>query len=111
MRGFLIVLVLSVGLAACETTSTSNEHSPASEVASSGLTGDPIALYAVNAAPGTSGPVVAPSGNSMLVHVGSDYVSATGDRCRRVILADGNGRSQVSAVCLTEQSWKTVVGL
>ena len=111
MRGFLIALMLSVGLAACETTSASSEQVGADEAIGSNPSGDPIALYAVNAVPGTVGPVVAASGDSMMVHVGPDYVSATGDRCRRVILADGNGRSQVSAVCLTEQSWKTVIGL
>lgn len=111
MRGFLIALVLSVGLAACETASTSSEHAAIDSAVGGNPSGDPVALYAVNAVPGTVGPVVAASGNSMMVHVGPDYVSATGDRCRRVILADGNGRSQVSAVCLTEQSWKTVIGL
>lgn len=109
MRGFLTVLVLSVGLAACETTS-GGPSSPASSAAVPPIS-DPVALYAVNAAPGSAGPVTAASGSSVLVHVGPDYVSATGDRCRRVILADGNGRSQVSAVCLVEQSWKTVIGL
>ena len=111
MRGFLIALMLSVGLAACETTSASSEQVGADEAIGSNPSGDPIALYAVNAVPGTVVPVVAASGDPMMVHVGPDYVSATGDRCRRVILADGNGRSQVSAVCLTEQSWKTVIGL
>ncbi|MDO8838433.1 MAG: DVU3141 family protein [Parvibaculum sp.] len=111
MRGFLAALILSVGLAACETMPTSSELASADAAAGSNPTGDSIALYAVNAAPGSTGPVVTPSGNNMLVHVGADYVSATGDRCRRVILADDNGRSQVSAVCLTERSWKTVVGL
>ena len=112
MRGFLVALTLSLGLAACETTSTSGgEYASASEVLATSPASDPIALYAVAATPGTAGPVVASSGNSTLVHVGPDYISATGDRCRRVILADGNGRSQVSAVCLVEQSWKTVIGL
>ncbi|MBX3490799.1 hypothetical protein [Parvibaculum sp.] len=111
MRGFLVALTLSLGLAACETTSTSGEFASASEVLAASPASDPIALYAVEAAPGTAGTVLASSGNSTLVHVGPDYVSATGDRCRRVILADGNGRSQVSAVCLVEQSWKTVIGL
>jgi len=111
MRGFLVALVLSLGLAACETTTpTSSAYTSPSEAAASPAS-DPVALYAVEAAPGSAGPVVASSGTSMLVHVGLDYISATGDRCRRVILADGNGRSQVSAVCLVEQSWKTVVGL
>ncbi|GEM_PF-2220435 len=111
MRGFLVALTLSLGLAACETTSTSGEFASGSEVLATSPASDPIALYAVEAAPGTAGTVLASSGNSTLVHVGPDYISATGDRCRRVILADGNGRSQVSAVCLVEQSWKTVIGL
>ncbi|MDP2124478.1 MAG: hypothetical protein Q8J92_08855 [Parvibaculum sp.] len=111
MRGFLAALIFSVGLAACETLPASGELAATDAAVGSNPTGDSIALYAVNAAPGSIGPVVTPSGNNMLVHVGTDYVSATGDRCRRVILADDNGRSQVSAVCLTERSWKTVVGL
>lgn len=111
MRGFLVALALSMGLAACQTTTPeSNTYTSASEAAASPAS-DPIALYAVEAAPGSAAPVVAASGASMLVHVGPDYISATGDRCRRVILADGNGRSQVSAVCLVEQSWKTIIGL
>ena len=102
MRGFLIALMLSVGLAACETTSASSEQVGADEAIGSNPSVTTSSLPNVSRGR---------YGDSMMVHVGPDYVSATGDRCRRVILADGNGRSQVSAVCLTEQSWKTVIGL
>ncbi|MBO6636136.1 DVU3141 family protein [Parvibaculum sp.] len=110
MHRLVLLLTLSIGLAACETTSSNETTDPLSPAAVPAAT-DAVARYAVDASPGASAPVISGAGSSIVVQVGSYYTSALGERCRRVVLSDGFGRSQVSAVCLVDNGWTTVVGL
>jgi hypothetical protein len=113
MHRLVLLLTLSIGLAACETVpsdETVDPLSPAAAPAAPAAT-DAVARYAVGASPGASAPVMSGTGSSVTVQVGSYYTSALGERCRRVVLSDGFGRSQVSAVCLVDAGWTTVVGL
>lgn len=101
-------------LAACATTGagTGSATMPAENAAAvPAAMGDPIAAYVNGAARGDSA-IVDVSGRQAKVQVGGEYVSATGDRCRRVVLTDiAVRKTQVSAVCLADGGWNTVVGL
>jgi hypothetical protein len=113
-RALGLSFFLCVGLAACETTQSASPALDPTAVGSvSGrAAGDPVALYAIGASQGASASVVSASGRNTLVRVGGDYISATGDRCKRVVLSEAaTGKSQVSAVCFVDASWMTVVGL
>lgn len=108
MHRLVLIVMLSMGLAACETTSSSEIAEP---LAATPASTDAVARYAVEATPGSSAPVLSRTGANVTVEVGSYYTSALGKKCRRIVLSDGLGRSQVSAVCLVENSWTTVVEL
>lgn len=69
---------------------------------------DPVAMFAVNSAPGQTG-VVNLSGKSINVRIGKDYISAANKRCRSVILQYSNGHSQANAVCFNGSEWATVL--
>lgn len=109
MHRLVLILALSIGLAACE-TAPSNQAASLAETATP-VASDAVARYAVEASAGASAPVMSKSGSNVTVQVGSYYTSALGERCRRIVLSDGFGRSQVSAVCLVDNGWTTVVGL
>lgn len=109
-----LLIGLVTALAGCETTGQAGSASiPVQQAAATpAAIGDPIAAYATGAPRGATTVVQLPSGGQARVHVGPEYVSAAGDRCKRVILTDTTLRkTQVSAVCLTEKGWNTVVGL
>ena len=109
---FLAVICSSV--ASCASMETTGSAAiPAQEAAVvPAAAGDPVAAYATGAVRGATGVVKMASGSQARVHVGAEYVSAAGDRCKRVILTDTSLRkTQVSAVCLTDRGWNTVVGL
>ena len=110
MHRLVLLLRLGNGLAACEAVPSGKTVDPLSPAAAPAAT-DAVARYAVGASPGASAPVMSGTGSSVTVQVGSYYTSALGERCRRVVLSDGFGRSQVSAVCLVDAGWTTVVGL
>ncbi|HAC59117.1 MAG: hypothetical protein JJ922_02060 [Parvibaculum sp.] len=104
----------AIALAGCATTEgTGSATVPAQEAAAlPAAAGDPVAAYVTGASRGATGVVRMASGKEAKVHVGVEYVSAAGDRCKRVILTDTTLRkTQVSAVCLTDKGWNTVVGL
>ena len=107
----IFLLALSPALAACATMGEAGSAAaqPASAAAAPS---DAVASFATSATYGTSSIVQMASGRQTKVQVGSDYMSAAGDRCKRVILTDITLRkTQVSAVCLTDSGWNTVVGL
>lgn len=107
-------LLLCVGLAACATVEGPAATGQKSAVVSAAAmpAGDPIATYVRGVAPGTTGFVSSASGRETKVHVGDEYTSAAGNRCRRIILSDTSRRNtQVSAVCLKDEGWSTVIGL
>lgn len=113
MLRLALLAALCPALAACATTATPGSAAlPAESVAAAtAQPGDPIAAYVNGAARGDSA-VVDISGRQAKVQVGTDYISAAGDRCRRVVLTDIELRkTQVSAVCLANGGWNTVVGL
>jgi hypothetical protein len=106
------LLALSPALAACVTTGEAGS-TPASQHASvAAAPSDAVANFATSASYGTSGTVQMASGRQAKVQVGGEYISAAGDRCKRVLLTDLTLRkTQVSAVCLTDSGWSTVIGL
>ncbi len=105
---------LCVVLAGCATMdNTGSASMPVQDAAIvPAAPGDPVAAYATGVSHGATGVVRMASGSQARVHVGAEYISAAGDRCKRVILTDTTLRkTQVSAVCLTSNGWNTVVGL
>lgn len=118
-RNTAIKLIMLAGLcsavAGCGTTgqAAGSASIPVQQAAvTPAAAGDPIAAYVTGASRGSSSVVKLASGSQAKVHVGTEYISAAGDRCRRVILTDIVIRkTQVSAVCLTDSGWNTVVGL
>ena len=109
-----LLAAFCVVLAGCETTGATGSASvPGPQAAAApAVLGDSVAAYATGASYGSTGVVELPSGSQARVYVGQEYVSAVGDRCRRVILTDAVLRkTQVSAVCLTDKGWNTVIGL
>lgn len=113
MMRLAFLAALGPVLAACATTEGPGSAAlpPASVAAALAQPGDTIAAYVNGATRGDSA-VVDLSGRQAKVQVGGEYVSAAGDRCRRVILTDiALRKTQVSAVCLANGGWNTVVGL
>lgn len=115
---FPALLLLTAGLAACESTPGGPEAgTPATTDAESTAGGggeapkgtDPIARYALSAAPGEGAQLQLPDGGRVFVTVGSMYTSAAGVRCRRITLRTQRDASRVSAVCRQDDGWTTVL--
>lgn len=70
---------------------------------------DPIAEFVVNTVPGNTGTVVMQDGRIFSVKVGSDYISATGRKCRNILMGLSQSQIEKNAVCYIENSWKTVL--
>jgi len=70
---------------------------------------DAVAQFAVNSPPGSTGDVVLRDNRHVRVRVGGDYMSASAEQCRRVILETGIGDIVVSAVCRGNNVWRTIV--
>ncbi|GLQ05770.1 DVU3141 family protein [Sneathiella chinensis] len=70
---------------------------------------DPVAHFAINSPPGTSGNVTLPEGQGVEVFVGRDYISAANEKCRSIVVKDANGLATSNAVCFSNASWKTVL--
>lgn len=108
----IFLLALSPALAACATMGEAGSTTAAQSASAAAAPSDAVASFATSATHGMSSIVQMASGRQTKVQVGSDYMSAAGDRCKRVILTDITLRkTQVSAVCLTDSGWNTVVGL
>lgn len=73
------------------------------------LVGDEIARYAVNTQPGTSSSVNIGNQRQVFVRVGTDYISATNENCRRIMIDMASGEALVSAVCRRDNIWRTVL--
>ena len=116
MQAPLACLLVAVGVSACADL---NRGEPAVLAApatadrdqAGRYVADEIARYALNVAPGSRGSVTFADGRTISVRVGVDYVSATNEQCRRVILSDSSGQSQISAVCLVDGVWTTTIRL
>ncbi|MEQ8267729.1 MAG: DVU3141 family protein [Parvibaculum sp.] len=100
-----------MGLSGCVTTDPSANGAGASAATAMPTATDTIAQYAVSAALGSTTTIQSPGRGSVLVKVGGDYVSAAGNRCKRVTLSDTTGWLQINAVCLNDTAWMTVVSL
>ena len=72
--------------------------------------GDPIAEFAINTPPGQSGLVILDNSKTVNVRVGRDYISATNERCRKIIVRTADNQSQLDAVCFDGTAWKTALG-
>lgn len=70
---------------------------------------DEIAKYAVGAPPGSIGSVILKNETRYVVRVGFDYVAAAGDNCRRILIESSTTQSALSAVCLVDGVWETVL--
>lgn len=70
---------------------------------------DEIAKYAVSVPPGSSGMVYLPKNRKINVRVGTDYIAATGENCRKVTLDTVGSETLISAVCEINSVWKTVL--
>lgn len=102
---------LALGLSGCATADFSANSAGIPAATATPVATDTIAQYAVNAASGTMTTIQSPKRGTVNVKVGGDYVSAAGNRCKRVTLSDATGWLQINAVCLNDASWMTVVSL
>jgi hypothetical protein len=116
---FPVLLVLAAGLGACESTgdgpqdrtsaAPTNLSSESADTGAGAKGKDPIARYALSAAPGDTAQLELPDGGRVFVTVGPMYTSAAGVRCRRVTLRTQRDASRVSAVCRQDDGWSTVL--
>ncbi len=112
----IFAVLIFFGVSAC--TTQNNLQSPKIETkqqfkldSAGRKVADPLAEVTVNSMPGSLVPVVLDSGKSVMVKVGKDYISASGDNCRSIYVRKGNGLSQRNAVCSVGSVWTTVVPL
>ena len=71
--------------------------------------GDNIAKFLMSAHDGERGQVRMKDGRYVTVTAGPAYTSALGLACRRGSVQNGRGEALVSAACLKDQVWHTVI--
>ena len=74
------------------------------------LVADPIAKAVVNTLPGERTSVLLADGRSAQLIVGNDYLSASSQKCRSVVVRYADGVDVLDAVCFDGSVWKTVLG-
>ena len=71
--------------------------------------GDKIAAFAMKAKFAERKQIVLDSGLRVTTEAGRKYTSALGVPCRRVNIINGQSEVQVSAVCLKNNVWRTMI--
>jgi len=71
--------------------------------------GDPIAKFAISNRPNHRANLKLKDGRLVTIWVGSDYMAATRDRCRRIVFQVAAAQREVSAVCLQNNVWRTII--
>ncbi len=112
----MFALVLIIGLVGCAPIPKSTDNSEKTPLKLSMIKRDDagryfrdlVAKFAIGNTQGSTGLVDLGDNNSLYVSVGDDYVAATGEACRSVILARGAEISIHSSVCNINGVWETV---
>lgn len=73
------------------------------------LIAGPVARFAVSFPPGKRSLITLQNKKQVQVKIGNDYVSASGENCRRVYFEAPNAAHRISAVCQINNVWQTVL--
>lgn len=109
----ILAVATAVVLAACSSSPSprvADANQPDSLNGADAEASDVIARYAASAPTGATQQLTV-DGRQVWVTVGQSYTSALGNKCRRITLRGEGEGARVSAVCLHDGDWKTVLGL